>query len=77
VKRAVIIRRVVSVKAVFDHLIDEPAVDSLVKMRRLHAEQEKTQDGAERDDRPRRPVNCGGALFKIGEEFGAAGKNRC
>ena len=74
-KRAVIIRWVVSVKSVFDHLIDEPAVDSFVKMGRLHLEEEDAQNGAERDNRPQRPINFGGALFQIGPAFTPRGKN--
>ena len=71
-ERAVIIRRVVPVKAVLDHLIDEPAVDPLVEMRRLHPEQEKAQEGGERDDRPGHPIDFRGALFQIGQPFAPA-----
>ena len=72
---AVIVRRVVAVKAVLHHLIDEPAVDPLVKMRRLHPEEDEPQKGAERDNRPGRPVNLGGARFQIGQPFSPGGKN--
>ncbi len=74
-ERAVIIRRVVPVEAVLGHLIDEPAVDSLVEVGRLHPEQEKAQEGGERDDRPGHPIDFGGALFQIGQPFAPRGKN--
>src|ERR1041384_5873715 len=38
VERPVIIRRVVTIESILDHLIDEPAVDSLVEMGRLDPE---------------------------------------
>jgi hypothetical protein len=44
-------------------------------MRRLHPEEEEPQNGAERDNRPRRPINFGGALFQISEPFPPSGKN--
>src|SRR5205823_2502363 len=49
-ERAVIVRRVVAVKAVLHHLIDEPAVDPLVEMRRLHLKEDEPEKGAERDN---------------------------
>jgi len=47
VKRSVVIGRVVPVKSVLYHLIDEPSVDALIKVRRLHPEQEKAQEYCE------------------------------
>ena len=83
-KRPVIIRRIVSVEPVLDHLIDEPAVDPLVEMRRLHPEEEDAQNGAERDDQPRRPIHLRGALSrpsmlraKWGESASALVRSRC
>ena len=61
-KRPVIIRRVVAVEAVLHHLIDEPAVDPLVEVRRLHAQEEKPEERAEGDDRPERPIDPGEPL---------------
>src|SRR5205085_4785406 len=52
VKRPVIICRVVTVEPVLDHLVDEPAVDSFVEMRRLDSEQKKTEERAEAHDQP-------------------------
>ena len=39
-KWAVIIRRVISIKPILDHLIDEPAVDPFVEMRRFYSEEQ-------------------------------------
>ena len=49
-KRAVIIRRVVAVKPVLHYLIDEPAVDALVEVRRLDAQKEEAQERRERQN---------------------------
>ena len=38
-KWAVIVRRVVSIEPFLDHLIDEPAVDSLIEMWRFYSEE--------------------------------------
>src|SRR4051812_11598055 len=57
VERPVIIRRVISVEPVLDHLIDEPAVDSLVEMRGLDPEEEKPEERPEPNDYPRRPID--------------------
>ena len=56
-ERPVIIRRVVAVEPGPPHLVDEPAVDPLVEVRRLHAQQQEAQERAQRDDAPRRPVH--------------------
>ena len=63
-KRAVIVRRVVAVETVLHHLIDEPAVDALVEMRRLDPEEEEPEKGGQRDDHPGRPIDRGGALVR-------------
>src|ERR1043166_7203976 len=60
VERPVIIRGVVAIEPVLDHLIDEPAVDSLVEMGRLDSEQEKPEERAEPHDYPRRPIGIAG-----------------
>src|SRR4051794_16387585 len=57
VKRPVIIGRVVAIEPVLDHLIDEPAIDSLVEMGRLDPEQEKPEERAKAHDYPRRPID--------------------
>lgn len=62
-ERAVIIGRVVSVVTGFNQLIDKPAVDSFVEVRRLHSEQEKSQKRGESDDEPRRPLAFGERVF--------------
>ena len=49
-KRTVIIGRIVPVKSVLHHLIDEPAVDSFVEVRRLDAQQEEAQERCQRED---------------------------
>ena len=56
-KRPVIIRRVVAVEPGLHHLIDEPAVDPLIEMGRLHAQEEEPEQRAEGDDAPERPVD--------------------
>ena len=60
VQRPVIIGRIVFVETGLHHLIDEPAVDPFVEMRRLDPEQEQAKKRAERDDQPRRPIDFGG-----------------
>ena len=50
VKRPVIIGRVVTVKSVFHHLIDEPAVDALVEVRWLDTQEEEAQQCCQRED---------------------------
>src|SRR5262249_43830247 len=50
VKRAVIVGWVVAVKPVLHHLIDEPAVDALVEMGRLDAQEEKAQERCQHED---------------------------
>ena len=55
-KRPVVIGRVVPVKPILHHLIDKPAVDALIKMRRLDGEQEKAQEHCHAHDCPRDPV---------------------
>src|SRR5207244_11475539 len=62
-KRAVIIRRIVFVETGLDHLIDKPAVDALIEMRRLHAEQKESQKRREADDDPRHPFAFGERVF--------------
>src|SRR3954453_22033568 len=56
VKRAVVIRWIVSIEAILDHLIDEPAVNSLVKMWWLYPEKGKAQSPSEAKDGPEHPV---------------------
>src|SRR5205807_5475784 len=51
-----VVRRVVPVKPIVHHLIDKPSVDTLIKMRRLDAEQEKPQKRCQSQDRPWDPV---------------------
>src|SRR4030095_5302816 len=55
-KRTVIIRRVIAIKAILDHLIDEPAVDPFVEMRRFYVEKKHPQNGGETDNQPEHPV---------------------
>ena len=62
-KRAVIIGRIVFVEAGLDHLIDKPAVDALVEMRRLHSEQKESKKRGQTDDEPRHPFACGERVF--------------
>ena len=62
-KRSVIIGRIVFVEAVLDHLIDKPAVDALIEMRRFHPEQKKSEKRSEADDDPRRPFAFGEGVF--------------
>ena len=52
-QRPVIIGRVVSVETVLHHLIDEPAVDPFVEMRRFYAEKEKPEERARARRSPR------------------------
>src|ERR1051326_42438 len=47
VKRPVVIGRVISVKSVLHHLIDEPSVDALIKVWPLLSEQKKPQEDCE------------------------------
>src|SRR6476619_4671295 len=56
----VIIRRVVAIEPVLDHLVDEPAVDPFVEVRRLHSEEEKPEDRGQPDDQPRGPIHFPG-----------------
>src|SRR4051794_12468166 len=60
-ERPVIIRRIVFIEPALDHLIDEPAVDSLIEMGRFDPEQEKPEKCAEPDDHPRRPIDLAAA----------------
>jgi hypothetical protein len=69
-----IIRRVVFVITGLDHLIDEPAVNSLVEMRRLNSEQENSQERAKSDDEPRRPIDLRGARLPIAQPLLNRGK---
>jgi hypothetical protein len=39
-----IVGRIVVIKTIFDHLIDEPAVDAFIEVWRLNSEQEKAQN---------------------------------
>src|SRR5213592_1009673 len=55
-KRAVVIGWVVPVKSILHHLIDKPAVDALIEMRRLDSEQQKAQKHCHSHDPPRDPV---------------------
>ena len=50
VKRTVIIGRVVTVKPVLHHLIDEPAVDALVEVRWLDTQKEEAQERCQREN---------------------------
>ena len=50
VKRTVIIGRVVTVKPVLHHLIDEPAVDALIEVRWLDTQEEEAQERGQRED---------------------------
>ena len=74
-KRPVIIRRVVAVEPVLHHLIDEPAVDPLVEVRRLHAEEEKPEQRSEGDNAPKRPVDLREPLRerRLGVSFSSRG----
>ncbi len=64
VKRPVVVRRIVTVKTGLHHLVDEPAVDPLVEMRRLDAQEEEPEHGPEGDDPPERPIGPGQPLGK-------------
>src|SRR2546423_1027142 len=55
-KRAVIVGRVISIESVLDHLIDEPAVDSFVKMWRFYSEKKDTQGRGQAENAPEHPV---------------------
>ena len=61
-ERPVIIRRIVAVESGLHHLVDEPAVDPLVEVRRLHAQEEEAEERAESDDPPESPVEPGEPL---------------
>ncbi len=61
----VIIGRVVFVIAVLDHLIDEPAVDALVEVRRLDPEEKEAEEGSQCDNQPRCPIGLGEAAFQF------------
>ena len=62
-KRPVVISGVVFVESVPNHLIDKPAIDSFIEMRRLHSEQQKPQERGEADDDPRRPLAFSERVF--------------
>lgn len=49
-KRAVIIGGVITVKAVFHHLIDEPAIDAFVEVRRFDAQKEEAEKRCQCED---------------------------
>ena len=46
-QRSVVIRGIISVEAILRHLIDEPAVDSFVEMRRLYPEEQEAEKRAQ------------------------------
>ena len=69
-QRTVIIGRVVAVEPAPHHLIDEPPVDPLVEMRRLDAQEKKTEKRAQGDDSPEGPIEGGEPLRE-----GAGGRN--
>ena len=50
VKRTVIIGRIVMVKPVLHHLIDKPAIDALIEVRWLDAQEEEAQERRHRED---------------------------
>jgi hypothetical protein len=52
----VIIRRIVTIKTVFYHLVDKPAVDAFVKMRWFYVEKKRPQHGGEAENQPEHPV---------------------
>ena len=56
-ERAVVVGRVVIVKAGLYHLIHEPAVDAFVEMGRFDSKQEKTKKSAQGDNQPGRPIS--------------------
>src|SRR6266480_2500123 len=58
-ERPVIIRRIVTIIAFLDHLIDKPSVDSFVEMRRFNGKKEKAQEYRESEDEPGRPASFG------------------
>src|SRR6266480_4957233 len=55
-KGTVIIRRVIAIKAILDHLIDEPTVDPFVEMRRFYSEEQDPQRGGEAENQPEHPI---------------------
>src|SRR4051812_6597668 len=75
-ERAVIIRRVVTVEAVFDHLVHEPPVDSLIEMGRFDPEKEEPEKGAERNDRPGSPIDRPGSVYEAVQPGAKSGRNR-
>src|SRR3954470_23874634 len=54
-QRPEIIRPIVVVEPVLDQLIDKPAIDPFIEVRRFYSEQEKPQKRGEANDEPRRP----------------------
>jgi hypothetical protein len=44
-------------------LIDKPAVDAFVEMRRFNSEQKKSQERGQRNDEPRGPFAFGEGVF--------------
>jgi hypothetical protein len=52
----VVIRRIVSIEAILDHLIDEPAVNPFVEMWWLYPEKGKAQSRSQAKDGPEHPV---------------------
>ena len=68
VKRPVIIGRVVTVKPVLHHLIDEPAVDALVEVRWLDTQEEEAQEAL-----PARGLTTAPSPFLRNEPSTAAG----
>src|SRR6267143_1346718 len=55
-KWAVIVRRIVFVKAVLQHLINEPSVNAFVEVWRFDSEQQKPKRGRKQQNRPKHPV---------------------
>src|SRR4029077_10928791 len=55
-KWAVIVGRVVSIEPFLYHLIDEPAVDSLVEMWRFYSEEDNAYGRRPGEDQPDHPV---------------------
>src|SRR5690348_1210329 len=71
-KGTVIIRRIVAIEAVLDHLIDEPAVDPFVKMRWFYVEKKHSQHGGEPKYQPEHPV----ALECVQNQLSGGGRRR-
>src|ERR1051326_6802518 len=68
-KGTVIVRRVIAVNPLLHHLIDKPAVDSFVEMRRFDPEKEHSQRGAETENQPEGPV----AVERVQNSLGGVG----